>query len=146
MNTSSSKQSSDSTSTSSSTVRQRSNTNITSNEEIIESYVSRVHKIEASVVFKEKLEQHIRNFKLDEPDDDDSANLVLLIVQLNLSKLNQHQIKVVDRILLNMSVVSKQLKSFYSTYSVTPSTTIRLKLFKLQGFGLILLNNGELSL
>ncbi|CAF3362000.1 unnamed protein product [Rotaria socialis] len=73
MNTSSSKQSSDSASTSSSTIRQRSNTNIISNEEIIESCVSHVHKIEAPEVFKEKLEQHIRNFKLDEPDDDDSA-------------------------------------------------------------------------
>ncbi|CAF1192719.1 unnamed protein product [Rotaria sordida] len=73
MSASSSKQSTDSTSTSSSTIRQRSNTNITSNEEIIESCVSHVHKIEASEVFKEKLEQHIRNFKLDESDNDDSA-------------------------------------------------------------------------
>ncbi|CAF3072349.1 unnamed protein product [Rotaria sp. Silwood2] len=38
-----------------------------------QSYVSHVHKIEAPEVFKEKLEQHIRNFKLDESDNDDSA-------------------------------------------------------------------------
>lgn len=35
--------------------------------------MAHVHKLEAPEIFKEKLEQHIRNFKLDGSDNDGST-------------------------------------------------------------------------
>ncbi|CAF4507721.1 unnamed protein product [Rotaria socialis] len=57
-----------------STVRQRSNTKIVSNEEVIESIVSYTMETGASDKVKRKIQQHLRNIKFNEQDDDSSQS------------------------------------------------------------------------
>ncbi|CAF4248403.1 unnamed protein product, partial [Rotaria sp. Silwood2] len=64
--------------------------------------VSFIKKSEAAEIMKEKLEQYLPKFKLEQVEDDNSLKSSITI--RNHSSRIQHQIKVVDRKLLNISV------------------------------------------